>query len=113
MNHAARIEETIQNIYDTFSHPGKHPVEAGLGAIDSWIQALDGLGGSALLGIQSELRDLRGYVQNDDRPAMAATLQRLGEHTALTARDLHDGTGDQLRHLGQTLITAAGNLKMA
>lgn len=110
-NHAARIEETIQGIYHALEHPGKHPAEAGLASIDQWIQALDGLGGSALNGIQNELRTLRGHVQNDDRAAIAASLQHIGQQTSLMARDLHDGTGDQLRHLGQTLVTAAGNLK--
>lgn len=113
MNHAARIEDTIQGIYDAFDHPEKHPADAGITSIDNWIQALDGLGGSALAGIQNELRELRSFVQNDDRANIAASLQRLGEHTSLMARNLHDGTGDQLRHLGQTLVTAAGNLKMS
>lgn len=111
MNHNARIETTIETIYNAFSHPQNHPVDAGLAHIDGWIQALDGLGGSALNGIQSELRTLRGHVQNDDRAAIAASLQHIGQQTALIARDLHDATGDHLRHLGQTLVTAAGNLK--
>ena len=116
MDNAARIEQTIQGIYDTFDNPRQHPVDAGLGYIDGWIQALDGLGGSALTGLQTELRNLRAHVERDDRPAMAASLQLLGQETSRIAHDLHsftDGTGDQLRHLGQTLVTAAGNLKMS
>jgi signal transduction histidine kinase len=113
MDHAARIEETIQGIYHSFEHPGQHPADSGLMAIDNWIQALDGLGGSALAGLQGELRNLRGYVQSDDRPAMANSLQHLGQETSRIARDMHDGVGDHLRHLGQVLITAAGNLKMS
>ncbi|MBT2557927.1 hypothetical protein J7E24_09030 [Hymenobacter sp. ISL-91] len=114
MNHASRIDKTVRNIYDTFDNPGANPMEAGLGDIDSWIASLDGLGGSALNGLQAELRNLRGYVERDDRPAMAASLQLLGTETARIARDIHsltDNTGDQLRHLGQTLVIAAGNLK--
>ncbi|QJX45666.1 hypothetical protein HMJ29_01425 [Hymenobacter taeanensis] len=113
MDHAARIEETIQGIYHAFEHPGQHPADSGLTAIDNWIQALDGLGGSALAGLQGELRNLRGHVQNDDRPAIANSLQHLGQETSLMARNMHDGVGDHLRHLGQVLITAAGNLKMS
>ncbi len=116
MDHAERIEQTIQGIYDTFDNPRQHPVEAGLGYIDSWIDALDGLGGSAITGLQAELRNLRGHVERDDRVGMAASLQLLGQETSRMAHDLHsfsDGTGDQLRHLGQTLVTAAGNLKMS
>ena len=116
MDNVARIEETIQKIYDTFDNPAKHPVEAGLGYIDSWIDALDGLGGSALNSLQAELRNLRAHVERQDRPAIAESLQLLGQQTSRLAHDLHsfaDGTGDQLRHLGQTLVTAAGNLKMS
>lgn len=113
MNHVTHIENTIQRIYHAFEHPGQHPADAGLEAIDSWIQALDGLGGSALNGLQNELRALRGYVERDDRAAIAGSLQHLGQETSRMAHDMHDGTGDQLRHLGQTLITAAGNLKMS
>jgi hypothetical protein len=113
MNHNARIEETIRHIYHAFEHPNEHPADTGLSAIDNWITALDGLGGSALTGIQSALRTLRGHVEHDDRPAIAASLQQLGQETSLVARDLHDETGDHLRHLGQTLITAAGNLKVS
>ena len=112
MNHNARIEETIQNIYDALENHHNQPVENGIGYIDGWISALDGLGGSALTGLQGELRNLRGHVERDDRAAMAASLQHLGQETSLIARNLHDATGDQLRHLGQTLITAAGNLKV-
>ncbi|SNR39466.1 MULTISPECIES: hypothetical protein [Hymenobacter] len=113
MNHADRIEATIQGIYRAFEHPGEHPADAGISAIDNWIHALDGLGGSALAGLQNELRALRGYVERDDRPAMAGSLQQLGMETSRMAHDMHDGTGDHLRHLGQVLITAAGNLKMS
>lgn len=112
MNHNARIEDTIQNIYRALENHHNHPVEHGVSAIDGWIAALDGLGGSALGGVQAELRQLRSYVERDDRAGIAGSLQQLGQHTSLIARDMHDGTGDQLRHLGQTLITAAGNLKM-
>lgn len=113
MNHAARIEETIEGIYAALERHDNHPVDAGLGHIDSWIQALDGLGGSALTGLQTELRNLRAYVERDDRPAIAGSLQLLGQQTSLIARDMHDGVGDHLRHLGQTLIAAAGNLKVS
>ncbi|NVO83875.1 hypothetical protein [Hymenobacter terrestris] len=114
MNHASRIDKTVRNIYDTFDNPGANPLEAGLGDIDSWISTLDGLGGSALTALQNELRNLRSYVERDDRPAIAATLQRLGTETSRIAHGMHsltDNTGDQLRHLGQTLVIAAGNLK--
>ncbi|SDY06006.1 hypothetical protein [Hymenobacter psychrophilus] len=116
MSHATRIDQTVRRIYDTFDNPGTSPVEAGLGDIDSWIDAIDGLGGSALTGLQTELRNLRSYVERDDRPAIAATLQRLGTETSRIAHGMHsltDNTGDQLRHLGQTLVIAAGNLKMS
>ena len=113
MNHNDHNEETIRNIYHTFEHPGAHPVDAGLGAIDHWIAALDGIGGSALMGIQSQLRNLRTHVERDDRPSIAASLQQLGQDTSLAARDLHGETGDHLRHLGQTLVIAAGNLKVS
>jgi len=113
MNHNDRIEETIRHIYHAFEHPGAHPVDTGLGAIDNWIAALDGLGGSALAGVQSQLRTLRSHVERDDRPAIAASLQQLGQDTSFIARDLHGETGDHLRHLGQSLVTAAGNLKVS
>ena len=113
MNHNEHIDETIRNIYHTFEHPGAHPLDAGLGAIDNWIAALDGLGGSALTGIQAQLRTLRTHVERDDRPAIAASLQQLGQDTSLAARDMRGETGDHLRHLGQVLITAAGNLKVS
>lgn len=116
MSHATRIDQTVRRIYDTFDNPGANPVEAGLGDIDSWIDAIDGLGGSALTGLQAELRNLRAFVERDDRPAIAATLQRLGTETSRIAHGMHsltDNTGDQLRHLGQTLVIAAGNLKMS
>ncbi|HLK96581.1 MAG TPA: hypothetical protein VK364_02325 [Hymenobacter sp.] len=113
MNHADRLEQTVQGIYKALENPGQHPVAAGLSAIDNWIQALDGLGGSALNGIQGELRTLRTHIQNDDRAAIAASLQHIGQQTSLVAHDLHDSTGDHLRHLGQALIVAAGNLKVS
>jgi hypothetical protein len=113
MNHADRLEQTVQGIYKSLENPSQHPVNAGLSAIDNWIQALDGLGGSALNGIQQELSTLRTHVQNDDRAAIAASLQHLGQQTSLVAHDMHDATGDHLRHLGQALIVAAGNLKVS
>ncbi|GAB3227291.1 hypothetical protein GCM10027346_10480 [Hymenobacter seoulensis] len=113
MNHADRIEETIEGIYAALEQHSNHPADAGLYHIDSWIEALEGLGGSALGGLQAELRNLRAHVERDDRAAIAHSLQRLGQDTSLVARDMHDGVGDHLRHLGQTLITAAGNLKVS
>ncbi len=111
MDHNARIDETVRDIYAAFEHPGKHPLDTRLASIDNWIAALDGLGGAGLMGVLSQLRTLRGHMEHDDRLAAAASLQRLGQDTSLMARDLHGGTGDHLRHLGQALIIAAGNLK--
>lgn len=113
MNHADRIEQTINGIYAALEQPSNHPADAGLDYIDNWIQALDGLGGSAITGLQGELRNLRTHVERDDRPAIANSLQHLGQEVSRMARDMHDGMGDQLRHLGQTLITASGNLKVS
>ena len=111
MNHNARIDETIRDIYHAFEHPGAHPLDKGIGAIDNWIAALDGLGGSALTGVQTDLRTLRGHMERGDQPAIASTLQQLGQQTSLIARDLRGGAGDHLRHLGQALVIASGNLK--
>ncbi|UYZ63407.1 hypothetical protein [Hymenobacter weizhouensis] len=113
MNHVERIERTITGIYAALEQPSSHPVDAGLGYIDNWIHALDGLGGSAITGLQNELRSLRGHVERDDRPAITGSLQHLGQEVSRIARDMHDATGDHLRHLGQALVTAAGNLKMS
>ncbi|HEX8426753.1 hypothetical protein [Hymenobacter sp.] len=111
MNHNTRIEETIRDIYAAFEHPGKHPLDTRLTGIDNWIAALDGLGGSALTGTLSQLRTLRGHMERNDHPASAVSLQQLGQETSVMARDLRGETGDHLRHLGQALIIAAGNLK--
>ncbi|WP_022822654.1 hypothetical protein [Hymenobacter norwichensis] len=111
MNHNDHIDQTVRNMYHAFEHPGTHPLDSGLTAIDGWITSLDGIGGSALAGIQSGLRTLRGHIERGDRPAVAASLQQLGQETSVIARDLRGGDGDHLRHLGQALIVASGNLK--
>jgi hypothetical protein len=58
-----------------------------------------------------ELLRVKDYIRNGDTLELSQALQRLGEETSMSAINLHNDLGDQLRHLGQVLIAAAGNVK--
>lgn len=113
MNHSDRLDATINSLSDAINNGMHHHTDNALASIDEWVGALQGLGGSALTGVVNELNQIKGHIQNGDTPAVTQALQHLGEQTSLAARDMHNATGDQLRHLGQLLIMAAGNLKMS
>lgn len=113
MNHSDRLDATINSLSDAINNGMHHHTENAQAGLDEWIQALQGLGGSALTGIVGQLTQLKDHIRSGDKVALSEAMQHLGEQTSQTARDLHNATGDQLRHLGQLLIMASGNIKMS
>lgn len=114
MNASAEIEAAIQTLVAAKGSGFQMTPDAGLGQLDNWLQHLRNADAPALRTIATELEQLRGHFQQNNLGAAAAAMQALGEHTAVAAKSIHsfEGTGDKLRHLSQTLISAAGNLRM-
>lgn len=114
MNASAEIEAAIQSLVAAKGSGFQNAPDAGLGQLDNWLQHLRHADAPALRVIAGELEQLRGYFQQNNLAAAAESFQKLGEHTAVAAKNIHsfEGTGDKLRHLSQALISAAGNLRM-
>ncbi|MCB2407637.1 hypothetical protein [Hymenobacter lucidus] len=101
------------------NHTFAHDPSGLLPIIDSWTPQLQNSHSAVLHTAAADLGQLKGYVQNGDRAGLSALLQHLGEQASkaasnthdLAGNHLHNGIGDQLRHLGQLLIMASGNLK--
>ncbi|TGE22423.1 hypothetical protein E5K00_19475 [Hymenobacter aquaticus] len=101
------------------NHTFAHDPSGLIPILDSWGPQLQNSHSAVLQAAADELGQLKGYLQNGDRPGAAALMQRLGEQASRAASNthevagahLHNGLGDQLRHLGQLLIMASGNLK--
>ncbi|GGE94000.1 hypothetical protein [Hymenobacter cavernae] len=104
------ISDTINNSRDP---------QIALDHLDTWIPFLQNSNIAALTAIGSDLQQLRDYVRSGDKANTHELLQRLGEQTSRAASNihtwagdhLHNGIGDQLRHLGQLLVIVAGNVK--
>jgi hypothetical protein len=113
MNAFSEIEAAIQTLVDAKGNGFMNAPDAGLGQLGNWMQHLRNADAPALRAIAGELEQLQGYFQQNNLAAAAATMQSIGEHTALAAQNIHtfEGTGDKLRHLSQALISAAGNLR--
>ncbi|TGE23097.1 hypothetical protein [Hymenobacter metallicola] len=87
--------------------------------LDSWGPQLQNSTSPVLHTAATDLGQLKSYLQNGDRAGASTLMQHLGEQASRAASNTHDwagphlhnGIGDQLRHLGQLLIMAAGNLK--
>ncbi|AIZ64430.1 hypothetical protein PK28_13465 [Hymenobacter sp. DG25B] len=110
-SHAEHLESTIIALTDGINHGLHSHLDPALESIDGWINTLQNNNGSAAM--VAELQSLRGYLQNGDTLELSQSLQRLGQETSLMAAHLHNNLGDQLRHLGQTLIAAAGNMRLS
>ena len=104
------ISDTIHNTRDpqvAFEH------------FNSWIPFLKNSNIAALTSMGADLQLLKDYIQSGNKAGAHELLQRLGEQTSRAASSmhswagdhLHNGIGDQLRHLGQLLVMAAGNAK--
>ncbi|MCR5889062.1 hypothetical protein LRS06_15050 [Hymenobacter sp. J193] len=104
-NHAARLEAANHALGNSINHGHLSGSEI-MEALDAWQHTSSG-------GLNTNVENLRSQLQNGDKLAAAHTLQQLGEEASQSALNLHDGLGDQLRHLGQLLVTAAGNMKMS
>ncbi|WP_303310639.1 hypothetical protein [Hymenobacter sp. BT730] len=110
-NHAEHLERTVIALTDGINHGLHSHLEPALESIDGWVETLQNNHGSAAM--VAELQSLKGYLQNGDTLELSQSLQRLGQETSKMAAHLHNNLGDQLRHLGQTLIMAAGNMKVS
>ncbi|UOQ52690.1 hypothetical protein [Hymenobacter cellulosivorans] len=114
------LYSTNLSLSDLFNnHTFAHDPSGLIPILDSWGPQLQNSNSAVLQAAAGELGQLKGYLQNGDRAGAAALMQRLGEQASRAASNTHDwagphlhnGIGDQLRHLGQLLIMAAGNLK--
>jgi|GEM_PF-4318772 len=111
---------TNLSLGDLFNnHTFAHDPSGLVPIIDSWVPYLQNSSSSVTTTAAAALSQLKEYVQTGDRTNASALLQSLGEQASKSASNAHDwagshghnGIGDQLRHLGQLLIMAAGNLK--
>ncbi|MCC2547148.1 hypothetical protein LJY25_11880 [Hymenobacter sp. BT175] len=101
------------------NHTFAHDPSGLIPIIDSWVPYLQNSPSSVTTTAASALTRLREMIQNGDRVGASALLQTLGEQASRSASNvhewagnhLHNGIGDQMRHLGQLLIMASGNLK--
>jgi hypothetical protein len=104
------ISDTINNSRDP---------QVAFDYFDTWIPFLQNSNIAALTAMGSDLQQLRDYIRSGDQANVHTLLQRLGEQSSRAASNihtwagdhLHNGIGDQLRHLGQLLVIAAGNAK--
>lgn len=108
-----QLQATTRSITDLINQGMLGSTDQTFGHLDHWIQTLQSYNTSATTVIAKELQNLKLYIGSNDTAQISATLQKLGAHTAASARDIHDavGIGDQLRHLGQVLAAASGNVK--
>ncbi|GAA3917823.1 hypothetical protein [Hymenobacter algoricola] len=114
------LYSTNLSLGDLFNnHTFAHDPSGLVPIIDSWIPYLQNSGSSITAAAGTALGQLKEFVQTGDRANASALMQRLGEQASKSASSVHDwagphghnGIGDQMRHLGQLLIMAAGNLK--
>lgn len=114
MNASAEIEAAIQTLVDAKGSGFMNAPDAGLGQLDNWLQHLRHADAPGLRALTTGLEQLRDNFQQNNLGAAAATMQALGEQTAVAAKSIHsfEGTGDKLRHLSQALVSAAGNLRI-
>lgn len=82
---------------------------AASGNIQGWISALQG--NQQLAGISSELQKLDDAISSGDSSTIASTLSTLGEHTTKAASSATPDSQAKLMQLGQTLTSAASQLK--
>ncbi|QDA61191.1 hypothetical protein [Hymenobacter jejuensis] len=102
---------------DTFAHDPT----TFIATIDGWLPMLQNADNAKLKAAAADLQQLKEYMRNGDKTQTGEMLQRLGEQASREASHihtwagdhLHNGIGDQLRHLGQILIMASGNLKVS
>ncbi|SHI54533.1 hypothetical protein SAMN02745146_0987 [Hymenobacter daecheongensis DSM 21074] len=101
------------------NHTFAHDPSGLVPLIDSWVPYLQNSTSSVTTTAAAALSQLKQYVQSGDRANASALLQTLGEQASKSAGNiheavgthLHNGLGDQMRHLGQLLIMASGNLR--
>jgi len=82
---------------------------AASGNIQGWITTLQG--NPQLAGISSELQKLNDAISSGDSSSISSSLQTLGEHTTKAASSASPDAKDKLMQLGQTLSSAASQLK--
>jgi hypothetical protein len=111
MDYIAQIHATINAIIDDNNHGLHGNQDRALSALDSWIDTFQQDDSGSLNPMVTELQRVREYIRNGDTLELSQSLQRLGQETSRSALSLHNDLGDQLRHLGQVLISAAGNIK--
>ena len=103
------------------NHTFAHDPSGLIPIIDSWTPQLQNSSSPALHTTAADLGQLKSYIQSGDRAGLSTMLQHLGEQASKSAGNvhelagahLHNGLGDQMRHLGQLLIMASGNLKVS
>lgn len=80
-------------------------------SINSWIDALSG--DANLAGIAGELEKLQNLLGSDqlDTAHLQKALHSLGLHTTKAAASAEGATAEKIKHLGQLLTDAAGQLK--
>ncbi|RYU79147.1 hypothetical protein [Hymenobacter persicinus] len=114
------LYQTNLSLGDLFNnHTFAHDPSGLIPLIDHWAPYLQNSSSSVTTTAAAALNQLREYVQTGDRANTSALLQQLGEQASKSASNVHDwvgnhghnGIGDQLRHLGQLLIMASGNLR--
>ncbi|WP_046245648.1 hypothetical protein [Hymenobacter terrenus] len=79
--------------------------------IAGWIKTLQG--NTQLAGISAELQNLHDVLRSGatDSGVLAQSLSTLGEHTTKAAASATPDAQDKLRELGQTLSSAASQLR--
>ena len=82
---------------------------AASGNIQGWITTLQG--NPQLSGISSELKKLNDAIASGDGSTISSSLKTLGEHTTKAASSATADSKDKLMQLGQTLTSAASQVK--
>jgi hypothetical protein len=115
-----QLYTTNLSLSDLFNnHTFAHDPSGLLPLIDQWAPHLQNSTNAGAPTVAAALSDLRQAIQSGDRVTTSTLLQRMGEQASKSASNVHDwagshlhnGLGDQMRHLGQLLIMASGNLK--
>lgn len=107
VNSLAHLNSTIESLSGGLAGAKQGATRS----INSWIDALSG--DTNLSGIAGELEKLKTLLSSDslDTAHLQKALHSLGQHTTKAAASAEGATAEKVKHLGQLLTEAAGQLK--
>ena len=107
---SVHLEPTIKALQGNLVEFG---VAKGVKNIDSWMEALEGADFRGAKTIHDNLAKLKKHLESDelDGKAIGAILHTLGTETVHAAAHAEGAQGEKIKHLGELLSTAGGDLQ--